>query len=210
LKKVNVYYTPRVYRIQTLTRTGSTTTRPIYKLEHIDGTPFEPYSNSAKKVFYGSELYKIDKDTIQPRKIKTNDEGDRINKIVYNTEEKAERQKETMERREAVEAKKKKAAAAKEAAAAAKEVAAAKEAAAVAAAAAKKVVKKKPIRVVDRKEEANLYKKQYKERVRKERNFLKPKTMNSSLAIIFNSTSYDEYGVDNEDAEPDWDRLWTA
>jgi transposase InsO family protein len=171
LKKVNVYYTPRVYQIQSLTRKGSSTTRPIYKLEHIDGTPFEPYLNTAKKVFYGSELYKIDKDTIQPHKIKTNDDGDRINKIVYNTEEKAERQKKNMERREAVEAKKKKAAAAKEVAAAAKEVAAAaKEAAAVAAAAAKKVVKKKPRRVVDRKEEANLYKKQYKERVRKERN----------------------------------------
>jgi hypothetical protein len=83
LKKLNVYYTPRVYKIKAFARKGSSTTRPLYKLEHIDGTPFKTFNNidSAKKVFYGSELYKIDKDTIEPRKIKTNDESDKINRL---------------------------------------------------------------------------------------------------------------------------------
>ena len=83
LKKLNVYYTPRVYKIKAYYRKGSSTTRPLYKLEHLDGTPFTRFNNidSAKKVFYGSELYKIDRETIEPRQIKTNDESDRINKI---------------------------------------------------------------------------------------------------------------------------------
>jgi hypothetical protein len=85
-KKLNVYYTPRVYKIKSFVRKGNTTTRPLYKLEHLDGTPFKTFKNidSAKKVFYGSELYKIDKNTTEPRKIKTNDESDKINRLYIN------------------------------------------------------------------------------------------------------------------------------
>ena len=162
VKKINIYYTPRVYKIKSFARKGNTTTRPLYYVEHIDGSSFEPYADSGKKVFYGSELYKINSDTVEPRKIKTNDEGDIINKV-FDADEKEQRKKERealrLQRQEAKKVQEENKAKAK-AIAIAKEKEDEKQQ-------AKQKQKQKQKQKPTQREETNMYKKQFKERIRR-------------------------------------------
>ena len=96
-KKINIFYTTRIYRIKSIFRKGTSTTRPQYVLETLDGKAFKPYKvkddkrkrgkrdenvgASSKKVFFGSELMKISKTTQNPKEYENDEFANKLNLI---------------------------------------------------------------------------------------------------------------------------------